>query len=230
MILVFYLFSILIIIIGILCVLLLTSKFEITVKDLYFNNINKKNNNKHLKITIALAVGKVKWLWINFDKNKIEKLYVKIKKKEQKNSKKMQLIQQKIKKQIVNTLKNEDSRKDILNVKINLEKLSLNTKIATTNYPVTAYIVTAISILISNILPYITNSTKNIYYKIEPVYVPQNFYEILASFKINIKIYQIIFAIIRIKKESNGNNIIKKKEGKNYGRTSNRKFNEHSYE
>ena len=35
MILVFYLFSILIIIIGILCVLLLTSKFEITVKDLY---------------------------------------------------------------------------------------------------------------------------------------------------------------------------------------------------
>ena len=58
----------------------------------------------------------------------------------------------------------------------------------------------------------------------------KNAYDILADVTLNIKIYQIIFTLIRINKETNGKNKIKKKEGKNYGRTSNRKFNEHSYE
>ena len=238
MILVFCIISVLLGIIVFLF-LLLISKIEINVKNMYLNNINKTKNNEYLKVKLSLKIGAINWLWITLDKAKIERLYLSIKKKEIKSNINVKIMQKKINETILKVIKDKENRKTLSDIKINLKYLNLSIRISTNEYPITAYLTTFISIIIANILPHIVyngsnigniNKDKNIYYKVEPVYILKNDYDILASFIININIKQIIFALVRIKKETNGNNITKKKEGKNYGTASNRKFNEHSYE
>ncbi len=232
MILVFYVLNFIIGILAIILFLVLVSRIEIRAQSIYFNNIEKMRNNTKMKIKVSLKIGKIPWLFIKLDKSKIEKIYLLIKKNEIKNNIDVEEQQKKI----ISMLQNRNIRKQVVSIDLNLTKLKLEIRIANKEYPVTAYITSFIAILISNILPYITKEqsnkaiTKNIYYKVEPVYVNKNAYDILADVTLNIKIYQIIFTLIRINKETNGKNKIKKKEGKNYGRTSNRKFNEHSYE
>ena len=232
MILVFYVLNFIIGILAIILFLVLVSRIEIRAQSIYFNNIEKMRNNTKMKIKFSLKIGKIPWLFIKLDKSKIEKIYLLIKKNEIKNNIDVEEQQKKI----ISMLQNRNIRKQVVSIDLNLTKLKLEIRIANKEYPVTAYITSFIAILISNILPYITKEqsnkaiTKNIYYKVEPVYVNKNAYDILADVTLNIKIYQIIFTLIRINKETNGKNKIKKKEGKNYGRTSNRKFNEHSYE
>ena len=232
MILVFYVLNFIIGILAIILFLVLVSRIEIRAQSIYFNNIEKMRNNTKMKIKVSLKIGKIPWLFIKLDKSKIEKIYLLIKKNEIKNNIDVEEQQKKI----ISMLKNRNIRKQVVSIDLNLTKLKLEIRIANKEYPVTAYITSFVAILISNILPYITKEqsnkaiTKNIYYKVEPVYVNKNAYDILADVTLNIKIYQIIFTLIRINKETNGKNKIKKKEGKNYGRTSNRKFNEHSYE
>lgn len=232
MILVFYVLNFIIGILAIILFLVLVSRIEIRAQNIYFNNIEKMRNNTKMKIKVSLKIGKIPWLFIKLDKSKIEKIYLLIKKNEIKNNIDVEEQQKKI----ISMLQNRNIRKQVVSIDLNLTKLKLEIRIANKEYPVTAYITSFIAILISNILPYITKEqsnkaiTKNIYYKVEPVYVNKNAYDILADVTLNIKIYQIIFTLIRINKETNGKNKIKKKEGKNYGRTSNRKFNEHSYE
>ena len=232
MILVFYVLNFIIGILAIILFLVLVSRIEIRAQNIYFNNIEKMRNNTKMKIKVSLKIGKIPWLFIKLDKSKIEKIYLLIKKNEIKNNIDVEEQQKKI----ISMLQNRNIRKQVVSIDLNLTKLKLEIRIANKEYPVTAYITSFIAILISNILPYITKEqsnkaiTKNIYYKVEPVYVNKNAYDILADVTLNIKIYQIIFNLIRINKETNGKNKIKKKEGKNYGRTSNRKFNEHSYE
>lgn len=236
MILVFYVFNSIIVILAIILFLVLFSKIEIRAQNIYFNNIEKMRNNTKMKIKVLLKIGEIPWLFIRLDKSKIEKIYLLIKKNEIKNNIDVEEQQKKMNKKIISMLQNRNIRKQIASIDLNLTKLKLEIRIANKEYPVTAYITSFVAILISNILPYITKEqsnkaiTKNIYYKVEPVYVNKNAYDILADVTLNIKIYQIIFTLIRINKETNGKNKIKKKEGKNYGRTSNRKFNEHSYE
>ena len=232
MILVFYVLNFIIGILAIILFLVLVSRIEIRAQSIYFNNIEKMRNNTKMKIKVSLKIGKIPWLFIKLDKSKIEKIYLLIKKNEIKNNIDVEEQQKKI----ISMLQNRNIRKQVVSIDLNLTKLKLEIRIANKEYPVTAYITSFIAILISNILPYITKEqsnkaiTKNIYYKVEPVYVNKNAYDILADVTLNIKIYQIIFTLIRINKETNGKNKIKKKEGKNYGRKSNRKFNEHSYE
>ncbi len=232
MILVFYVLNFIIGILAIILFLVLVSRIEIRAQSIYFNNIEKMRNNTKMKIKVSLKIGKILWLFIKLDKSKIEKIYLLIKKNEIKNNIDVEEQQKKI----ISMLQNRNIRKQVVSIDLNITKLKLEIRIANKEYPVTAYITSFIAILISNILPYITKEqsnkaiTKNIYYKVEPVYVNKNAYDILADVTLNIKIYQIIFTLIRINKETNGKNKIKKKEGKNYGRTSNRKFNEHSYE
>ena len=232
MILVFYVLNFIIGILAIILFLVLVSRIEIRAQSIYFNNIEKMRNNTKMKIKVSLKIGKIPWLFIKLDKSKIEKIYLLIKKNEIKNNIDVEEQQKKI----ISMLQNRNIRKQVVSIDLNLTKLKLEIRIANKEYPVTAYITSFVAILISNILPYITKEqsnkaiTKNIYYKVEPVYVNKNAYDILADVTLNIKIYQIIFTLIRINNETNGKNKIKKKEGKNYGRTSNRKFNEHSYE
>lgn len=232
MILVFYVLNFIIGILAIILFLVLVSRIEIRAQSIYFNSIEKMRNNAKMKIKVSLKIGKIPWLFIKLDKSKIEKIYLLIKKNEIKNNIDVEEQQKKI----ISMLQNRNIRKQVVSIDLNITKLKLEIRIANKEYPVTAYITSFIAILISNILPYITKEqsnkaiTKNIYYKVEPVYVNKNAYDILADVTLNIKIYQIIFTLIRINKETNGKNKIKKKEGKNYGRTSNRKFNEHSYE
>lgn len=232
MILVFYVLNFIIGILAIILFLVLVSRIEIRAQSIYFNSIEKMRNNAKMKIKVSLKIGKIPWLFIKLDKSKIEKIYLLIKKNEIKNNIDVEEQQKKI----ISMLQNRNIRKQVVSIDLNITKLKLEIRIANKEYPVTSYITSFIAILISNILPYITKEqsnkaiTKNIYYKVEPVYVNKNAYDILADVTLNIKIYQIIFTLIRINKETNGKNKIKKKEGKNYGRTSNRKFNEHSYE
>ena len=232
MILVFYVLNFIIGILAIILFLVLVSRIEIRAQSIYFNNIEKMRNNTKMKIKVSLKIGKIPWLFIKLDKSKIEKIYLLIKKNEIKNNIDVEEQQKKI----ISMLQNRNIRKQVVSIDLNITKLKLEIRIANKEYPVTAYITSFIAILISNILPYITKEqsnkaiTKNIYYKVEPVYVNKNAYDILADVTLNIKIYQIIFTLIRINKETNGKNKIKKKEGKNYGRTSNRKFNEPGYE
>ena len=226
MILVFYLCMF----IFIIMLIFIFSKLEIKVQEMYFNNVQKFRNNEKIKITMSLKIGILKWLKITLNKRKIEKIYLKVKKIENKSELTQKQIRKQINKKMYAILKSKDIRKHIKNINFNLSKLNLDVRIANKAYDKTAYIVSGISILISNILPYIANQKSNIYYKVEPVFINQNAFDILGDFTINVPIYKIIFTLIRINKETNGKNITKKKEGKNYGRTSNRKFNEHSYE
>ena len=157
-----------------------------------------------MKIKFSLKIGKIPWLFIKLDKSKIEKIYLLIKKNEIKNNIDVEEQQKKI----ISMLQNRNIRKQVVSIDLNLTKLKLEIRIANKEYPVTAYITSFIAILISNILPYITKEqsnkaiTKNIYYKVEPVYVNKNAYDILADVTLNIKIYQIIFTLIRINKET----------------------------
>lgn len=233
MVLVFYLLSIIMMIISIILFFLFISRLEINVEGMYFNNIEKFRNNEKIKIKISLKILNLTCIYIKLDKKKIEKIYLKIKKLQA--NKNVYESQRKLKKQILLLLKNNKARNEVKNIKLNFENLKLDVQIANEEYQKTAYITTLVAIVISNILPYVVNmedkrNVKNIYYKIKPVYINKNAYDILADFIINVKIYKMIFTLIRIKKETTGKNILKKKEGKNYGRTSNRKFNEHSYE
>ena len=231
MILVFYIalaITILLLLILIITFITCISILEIKVQNLKMSNIHKNKNNEKILIQISLKIGKIHWLKIKINKEKLAKLYVKIKKSEEKNNITTQIIKNRLKGDINKILKDQELKNQILNTKIELEKLNTNIELGTEDYILTSFLVAIISIIISYILPHIiSQKTKNniekiIHYKISPIYIKQNIYNIQLSITMSTKIsglIQILIKIIKLK-------IKDKKEQKNKlkSQTTNKKY------
>lgn len=211
MILVFYIalaITILLLLILVITFITCISKLEIKVQNLKMSNIHKNKNNEKILIQISLKIGKIHWLKIKINKEKLAKLYVKIKKSEEKNNITTQIIKNRLKGDINKILKDQELKNQILNTKIELEKLNTNIELGTEDYILTSFLVAIISIIISNILPHIiSQKTKNniekiIHYKISPIYIKQNIYNIQLSITMSTKIsglIQILIEIVKLK-------------------------------
>lgn len=191
------------------------SKLEINIKDFDVQSFNKQDNNNKLLITISLKIFEFHWLKIKIDKRKLSNIYLKIKMQNQ-NIK----INEIFLKVFRNTKENRKLKKEFRKIDFNAKKLNLSILLGTEDAPLTAYIVGGISIIISNILPHVSNFNeyKNYYYKIEPIYINKNIYKINLNCIFDAKLVHIIYVIFKLIKEEK------------YERTSNRKSYEYSYE
>ena len=88
MILVFYILLGTIALVLLLLVMIIISKIEFEIQNLEMSNIDKKQNNKKLKVSIFLRIGKLHWMKVCLNKKKILKLNNKIKSYEQNNKQK----------------------------------------------------------------------------------------------------------------------------------------------
>ena len=188
------------------------SKLEIKIQDLEMSNINKRKNNEKILIQISIKIGKLHWMKIKLNKEKLANAYAKIKKQEYKINK--YLLNDMLKKDIKSIASNKEFKKMISDIKIELEKVNASVEIGTEDYIFTSFLVAIISIIISNIIPHVittkTCSKKNIqekvFYKILPIYKEQNIYNIKLTIVFSaklIKIMQIIFDFIMINKKVN---------------------------
>ena len=69
-------------ILVLLVTLILISKLELKINRLDISNIDKHKNNEKLSLQISLLIGKFKWFRITINKDKLARIYVKIKEKE----------------------------------------------------------------------------------------------------------------------------------------------------
>lgn len=190
-----------------------TAKIEMSIYNFNINNESNTKNNEKLNIEIALKVYGIKILKIKFDKKKLEKIYAKISiSKIKKNNKKH--ISKIVKKKI---------KKEIKKVDLKIEMLDLNIDLGTSDVLITTFTVSALSIIISNVLPYIIDTHKNIKnykYKIMPIYKQNILYKLNLNCIINANLVHIINIIFLIRKGRSDKN----------ERTSNRKSYDYSYE
>lgn len=197
MILVFYIVLAIVLGISILALILYWSQIEISIKNLYMNSGNKKENNDNILITISLKLGKYKWLKFKMNKNKMANVYVKIKKMEYENSN----IKNKIERTVKETIKDKRAIGLISNLKINLQELKTEIFLGTENPIITSYLVAFTAIIISNILPHISNKTsETIKYKVLPIYKQRNMYSIKLNSTLSIKIANIIKILWKLRK------------------------------
>lgn len=168
-----------------------TLKFEI--KNLEITNM--KRIDKHIlpdyefKIMLYLF-GKIKWFSIKLDNSKIKKIYKDI------NFDEVKL------KQLEQDFKVKDL-KYIKMIKPTISYLNLKTKLGTEDAVLTSFIIFAISTIISILLPYtIKKYDKDKYcYKILPLYINKNAYEIKLDCIIEIKMVHIINIIYVLSKK-----------------------------
>ena len=205
MILVFLLFS-LIIILLLLTFIFLISSVKIEISKLHISNLSNT-----LQISFFSKIGiylfnKIKLIEIKIDDNKIKKLYKsgKISFRDIKNNKQINLENLKL-------------------IKINVERLKLIGNIGLENAAYTAYLTT----IINSIIPVIMlNNAKNYkeenyIYEVKPLYISQNLVNLELNCIITIKIVNIINTII---------NILKKGRVSVNERTSNRGSYDYGYE
>lgn len=185
MILVFLLFS-LIIILLLLTFIFLISSVKIEISKLHISNLSNT-----LQISFFSKIGiylfnKIKLIEIKIDDNKIKKLYKsgKISFRDIKNNKQINLENLKL-------------------IKINVERLKLIGNIGLENAAYTAYLTT----IINSIIPVIMlNNAKNYkeenyIYEVKPLYISQNLVNLELNCIITIKIVNIINTIINILKK-----------------------------
>jgi len=79
LILVFYILLGTIALILLLLIMIIISKIEVEIQNLDMSNIDKKQNNKKLKVSVSLRIGKLHWIKVCLNKKKILKLNNKIK-------------------------------------------------------------------------------------------------------------------------------------------------------
>lgn len=162
------------------------------------------------KISLVLF-DKLKWLWINLNNKKIKKISSKIKWKNI-DFKRME-----------QDFKTEDIEQ-IKKLQPNLTYLNLESRIGLEDVMITSFLVGIIGALISFILPHLVKKyEKNKYhYKIVPLYLNKNIYEIKFDGIIEIKMVHIINILYYF---------LKKRRGENHEqRASNRRSYGYSYE
>ena len=80
---------------------ILLSKIEFEIQNLDMSNIDKKQNNKKLKVSISLRIGKLHWIKVCLNKKKILKLNNKIKSYEQNNKAEAEMMKKTAKKEVI---------------------------------------------------------------------------------------------------------------------------------
>lgn len=218
------------VIIGMITVfmmLIIISKIEVNIKKFHIsknvnNNINKNVNkkinnngnnwkNRRTFLKTSLKIGNFQWLWINLDKSKLAKIQEKLKEQEEKNKQIKEKINREIKNDLKLIIKNKKLRKELKDIKPQLKRFKANIQISTKDYIITSYLVAIISIVISNIVPHLVNEKqkretkeiiKNINYKINPIYINQNYYDIRLSMIIDVSIFKILKFLIALVKIS----------------------------
>lgn len=186
-------------ILVLLVTLILISKLELKINRLDISNIDKHKNNEKLNLQISLLIGKFKWFRITINKDKLARIYVKIKEKE------ATMDLNKVKKDIEQDFKiifeDAELRKLIFSTKLSLEKFNANIALGSRDFLLTSYLVAVVSIVISNILPHIISPKKDvariIHYRIVPIYKEEDIYNIHLSLTINTKILHLLNIIIK---------------------------------
>ena len=148
---------------------------------------------------ISLLIGKFKWFRITINKDKLARIYVKIKEKE------ATMDLNKVKKDIEQDFKiifeDAELRKLIFSTKLSLEKFNANIALGSRDFLLTSYLVAVVSIVISNILSHIISPKKDvtriIHYRIVPIYKEEDIYNIHLSLTINTKILHLLNIIIK---------------------------------
>ena len=189
-------------ILVLLVTLILISKLELKINRLDISNIDKHKNNEKLSLQISLLIGKFKWFRITINKDKLARIYVKIKEKE------ATMDLNKVKKDIEQDFKiifeDAELKKLIFSTKLSLEKFNANIALGSRDFLLTSYLVAVVSIVISNILPHIISPKKDvariIHYRIVPIYKEQDIYNIHLSLTINTKIQHLLKIIIKTNK------------------------------
>ena len=214
--------------ITVFMMLIIISKIEVNIKKFHISKINNINKNVNKKINnngnhnwknrrtflkISLKIGKFQWLWINLDESKLAKIQEKLKEQEEKNKRIKEKVNRKIKNDLKLIIKNKKLRKELKDIKPQLKLFKANIQISTKDYIITSYLVAIISIVISNIVPHLVNEKqnraskeiiKNINYKINPIYINQNYYDIRLSMIIDVSIFKILkflIALVKISKK-----------------------------
>lgn len=183
------LFLCIIIMIAMLIIIgILVSTVRIQITDFEVSNVEKVTAKYKVNIS-ALILDKVKWISLNFDKKKIQRMSKKIhleKKDIQKLEKDMQI----------------EDIKEIINIKPKISLLRLNVKLGVEDVVITSYIVPIICTILAVILPYMTIEAerKNINYKIDPMYNNGNIYYVKLDTVLEIKVINILNAVYRIYK------------------------------
>lgn len=211
------------VIIGMITVfmmLIIISKIEVNIKKFHIsknvnNNINNNGNNnwknRRTFLKISLKIGNFQWLCINLDKSKLAKIQEKLKEQEEKNKQIKEKVNREIKTDLKLIIKNKKLRKELKDIKPQLKRFKANIQISTKDYIITSYLVAIISIVISNIVPHLVNEKqkretkeiiKNINYKINPIYINQNYYDIRLSMIIDVSIFKILKFLIALVKIS----------------------------
>lgn len=213
--------------ITVFMMLIIISKIEVNIKKFHIsknvnNNINKNVNkkinnngnnwkNRRTFLKTSLKIGNFQWLCINLDKSKLAKIQEKLKEQEEKNKQIKEKINRKIKNDLKLIIKNKRLRKELKDIKPQLKRFKANIQISTKDYIITSYLVAIISIVISNIVPHLVNEKqkretkeiiKNINYKINPIYINQNYYDIRLSMIIDVSIFKILKFLIALVKIS----------------------------
>ena len=186
-------------ILVLLVTLILISKLELKINRLDISNIDKHKNNEKLSLQISLLIGKFKWFRITINKDKLARIYVKIKEKE------ATMDLNKVKKDIEQDFKiifeDAELRKLIFSTKLSLEKFNARAISECRDFLLTSYLVAVVSIVISNILPHIISPKKDvariIHYRIVPIYKEEDIYNIHLSLTINTKILHLLNIIIK---------------------------------
>ena len=204
MILVFYITLAVICGICILTLLIYLSKIEINIKNLYMNSESKKRNNENVIISISLKLWRIQWFSLKMDKNKMSSLYAKMKIKEYKHNKD---IKNKIKRLLKACIQDKRIIKLASNLSIEIEELKSEIFLGTEDTIVTSYLVAAVAIIISNVIPHIIkNSDNTIQYKVLPIYKQKYIYILKLDSIINIKIMKIIQIMLEVKRIIRSNN------------------------
>lgn len=194
--------------------LISVSKLELNIENLDMSNINKKQNNQRLSVKISLKIGKFHWLHFKLNKHKLATIYAKIKKDQYKKNITNEDLTRKAIKDFKLMIKNKEIKKELKETKINIEKINIDILIGTKDYIMTSYLVTFISIIISNILPHILDKNvkieEDIFYKINPIYHPINMYNLKLSTIINIKVSDVAKNALEIRKQKKEEKQIKK--------------------
>ena len=200
-------FSIIIIILNIF---IFFTHIDIHIKNLNLKSKNKKIGlNKDFEVVIKFYIfNKINYFKIHIDKTKI-------------NSQKARDNLNKIERKVIKDRKSKNIKfKNIYNnFKIKLKKLNLKLEIGTEDAALTAICIGVISTFLSIFVGNLAYSSKEINWKVNPVYNNENLIKLELNCIFSLKLIHIINTIYEMRKE-----------GDKYARTSNRKDSEHVYE
>lgn len=197
----------------ILILLLCLSTIRVNVNKLKLSNIdsNYGKNIKDYSINISMCLfNKIKWLSVNLNDKKIKKIQNKM------NMQKIDL------KKLKGDFKPDDI-KLLKEIKIKIAYLDLLARIGVDDVVATSFIIFAITIIISLLLPHVIEEYKDkkYNYKILPLYLNRNAYEIKLDCIIEVKMVHIINIVYVF---------FKKRRVDRNERTSNRRPYGYSYE